>query len=581
MRFSATLRLGEQLRNRLTFDDAVLEQRAMEATQGVNSVKLLGVDDEPMHIRLITDSIIEDNHLPKISNPIMFERGDAQPTPDGLYSKVIFGPTQEDEMRQYAYIDLKRTFFHPYVFEILCKVLPAAKRIAAGESAWTITPSGEVVEVKKRDDPAYDEDNTGLAWLIDNYKKIKLARNKSRQRDERLTFLAGLDDEEIFISKWIVIPVFYRPLDMSSGRPSVPKLNYEYNTLIRYANSLSGVGLSILSSQNNQALFNIQNTMVNIRQYGQRKVGGKKGALHSSVLGKSISWGSRDVISAPIMANCDRPEDSLVDYAHGGFPLSKCLVLGYPFIIKWVMEFFEKEFGDQQKYPVVTGYEKNGTPIIEDRDIQDISMVYSQDKIKKKMKEYMHTFSGRFDPVMIKFKDGKELPIAFTGRGYSRASNQAGSATISKRAMTWTDIFYMAAASTLEDKYVWVTRYPVSDYLGMFPVQCRVMSTIKTMPMIVGDQVYPFYPVIDPATPREKIALRFIDTVTFSNLMLKSTGGDYDGDTISDRMVYSLEANREAQNIMSNPKYFLSIAGKLIRELSNESILTFYSMTKD
>lgn len=551
------------------------KQSALEAVNG--TMRVVNVEDEPMNIKLITDKIITANGLKKVSSQIMYERGLDIPTVDGLFSEYIFGTTQEERMRTYAYIDLKKKFFHPYVYEVLKKLYRNIENIAAGNSSWKIDAKGNLKEIKNDDDPEYDEDATGMTWLVDNFHKIKFMENESLNRKEKLKFIRSLSDDEIFITKWIVIPVFYRDVDRSLGRPSIPKLNYEYNNLIKYSNSLSNNGIGYF---NNKAMYNIQMTLVNIRKYGQSLIESKHGAFHKSVLGKSIDRGSRDVISVPVMTGYERPEENPVDLFHTGIPLSKCLVLGYPFIIKWCLDFFEREFGSQQKH-VFYKRGKTGELIQEDVEIADQMSIFTKDYLDKRMEKFLYTYSSRFDPIMITLKDGKEVYMKFTGRGYSRNIGSPNTSTIVNRPMTWTDLFYMAAIETLSDKHVYCTRYPLTDYFGIFPSRCRPLSTIKTMPVIINETVYPNYPIIDINLPKEDISSKFIDTVTLSNLFLEAIGGDYDGDTISVKMVYSVEANQEAEEIMNSMKHFISIQGDIVRVVKNEGYLTFYNMTKN
>ena len=97
---------------------------------------------------------------------------------------------------------------------------------------------------------------------------------------------------------------------------------------------------------------------------------------------------------------------------------------------------------------------------------------------------------------------------------------------------------------------------------------------------MINGVVYPHYPVIDPTLPKDKVATLFIDTVTMSNMYLKGLGGDYDGDTISSKLMFTQEANAEAEDIMKSLKHFITVKGKLIRVVENEAFLTFYNMTK-
>ncbi len=490
----------------------------LEASRG----KVVNVDDTPMQISLITDKIITFNQLKAVDNPIMFERGRV-PTVGGLFSNVIFGTTAEERMRTHAYIDLKQKFIHPYVYEIIKKIFKNVERICAGESAWFIEPDGSIIEIKDEEDPKFSEDNTGLSWFMDNYDKIKFKQTGATSRKDILQLLESLSKEEIFISKWIVIPVFYRDVDMSLGRPSVPKLNYDYNNLIKYTNMLSN---NDFGNYNNKAMFNIQILLVKIRQYGQSLIEKKDGAFHQSILGKSIDYGARSVISVPVLNDMERPDESPVDIMNTGIPLSQCCVLGYPFMIKWCLDFFRKEFDGVQKKSIYIKNKKTGEVTIDEVEIADQMGIFTKSYIDRKMKGFINTYGGRFEPIQIKLKDGREVDMLFTGRGMSRRKDDVSSATISNRPMTWTDVFYMAAMETLRDKYVYTTRYPLSDYFGIFPSRCQPLSTIKTTPVMINDTMYPYYPVVDSNLPEAIVSTQFIDTVEISNLYLDAIGGD-------------------------------------------------------
>lgn len=54
----------------------------------------------------------------------------------------------------------------------------------------------------------------------------------------------------------------------------------------------------------------------------------------------------------------------------------------------------------------------------------------------------------------------------------------------------------------------------------------------------------------------------------------------YDGDTVSVKMCFSIEANQEAEQKLHDINHYVSIQGKLVRILSNEASLAFYNMTR-
>jgi len=54
----------------------------------------------------------------------------------------------------------------------------------------------------------------------------------------------------------------------------------------------------------------------------------------------------------------------------------------------------------------------------------------------------------------------------------------------------------------------------------------------------------------------------------------------YDGDTVSVKILFTMEANQEAAEALNSIKHYMSIQGNLVRVLKNEAYLTFYNMTR-
>lgn len=500
---------------------------AMEAIGGtINVESKVDNPDASMAIALITDKIIMNSDLKPVTDPIAHSGG--IPTEGGLFSDTIFGRDPDSRQKQFAYIDLHEKFFHPYVYEILKTLMPKRfDRCAHGDGSWMITEDGELVELKK-DDPKYNEDSTGLAWLIKNYKKIHFTESGSMVRSDRIKLLESLSDEEIFISKWIVIPIVYRDIDKNSSIHKLPKLNNNYNSVIQYANSLRDATFDFF---NNQVRYNLQQELVTIRKYGQSLIEKKHGFFHKAILGKSIDRGSRDVISVAVMNNLQRPEDNPIDIFHSGIPLSKCLIIGYDFILRYCTQFFADNFRNVSEYPVynlVDGEYK----IVGSVKLKNQLDKFTSEYIRKKINRFKNSHGTRFEIITIDTEDGREIPMHLSGQFAPLSESNIQTSTIINRPMTWTDLFYLAAENTIGDKYVYITRFPVTSHSSIFPSQCRVLSTIKTIPAYIDGQFYKYYPLIELSTPTDRISSLFNDTVTMSNMYLDALGGDFDGDEI-------------------------------------------------
>jgi hypothetical protein len=108
-----------------------------------------------------------------------------------------------------------------------------------------------------------------------------------------------------------------------------------------------------------------------------------------------------------------------------------------------------------------------------------------------------------------------------------------------------------------------------------------VLSTTKTTPMKIGSRFYPYYPVIDPSLKPEQVATLFTDTLVMSNLYLKGLGADFDGDQVTVRGVFSIQANKSCHELMYKKQNFLDISGSLKRSTEKEAIQTLYQLTCD
>ena len=65
-----------------------------------------------------------------------------------------------------------------------------------------------------------------------------------------------------------------------------------------------------------------------------------------------------------------------------------------------------------------------------------------------------------------------------------------------------------------------------------------------------------------------------------SNVYLAAIGGDYDGDQVTVKSVFSQEANIEAEKKLLAASNILSVNGNNIRKTTNEAVQTLYMMTR-
>ena len=515
---------------------------------------------------------IDLNKLQEITSPILFQRGGV-PHPDGLLSNEIFGVTTKTRKSTYAYISLHEHFIHPHIYKAIRRMFRNIDRIVDGSMFYSLDKNNRLVvdEVNGR---------TGLSFLYEVWDKINWTKEDANSasktmRDERIDIVKNKKDI-VFMEYQVVIPVFYRDIKTEGGTTSeTDDINNLYVKLIRNVNLIKNQ--SLFDFQFHNTNYQIQTLLIDIYDYFKRKIEKKKGILRRYLMGKSVDYCSRTVITAPTY-HAETPDDLFVDFRHTAIPLAQICSLVYPFVLRYVKSFFEREIIDKQNQKLL--YDPVKKEVIGEMEIINPESYFSDKYIKKHIDSFIKDPETRFDKIEVPTKSKQKIYLALSGKNLGNASSAELAQTIS-RPMTWTDLLYLACSDATKDKVVMVTRYPVNDDFGLFFTNIRVASTAKTMPLLINGTVYKYYPVVDFNAPVSMIHNLFIDATQFSNSYLDGIEGDYDGDQTTLKIPFSQESNMELKNIINNKSYFINDSGNNIRKVGNEATQTFYVMTKD
>ena len=409
------------------------------------------------------DRFVKVNECKPITNPVTFIRNN-EPSPDGLLSNDIFGITQEERAGTFAYIDLTETFIDPSCYKVWCKVDSRVKSIVHQTDKFIINSKGELVQ-----DP---NGKTGIKFLKDNFDKIKFKTTESKRRDLKIKYLQKNKDK-MFITKYLVIPAYYRDVNTNGKNVGVGYINKVYATLIRTVNSLKSTG--DYGFDNTGAIRGrIQETLLTIYDWfaGNRNssispkdegtgIAGKRGITKGSVISKTADYSSRLVLSAPEM-KVETVDDIMVNMERSALPLSAAIANYYPYIVFFIKKYFENEFGGVSKSIVV---DKEGNVSL--HKAKDPLIEFSDDRIKKELKKFLHGFSNRFIPIEVPLEDSdKVVYMKFKGRKTLDDDIGINPEPIYNRKLTWCDVFYMAAVEATKNSHILITRYPVNTIGG-------------------------------------------------------------------------------------------------------------------
>ena len=518
---------------------------------------------------LDVDDFVKKNNLVEITNPVIFDAS-SNPTSDGLLSNTIFGITKESRASTFAYISLKKKFLQPLVYRIWSKVDSKIKSVIHGIGTYSIDKSGNIVEDPKGDN--------GIDFLRKNLDKIKFRETDSIKRERYVKFLND-NRKNFFTDKLIVIPPFFRDIKVDGGKISVGDINKLYINVMVSASAIGDsteYGFSIGKSVEGR----LQEGLIEVYKWfgtgtdsnPNGGLPGKFGVIRRANLSKTTDYATRLVMSAPKL-DVENMEDIRADFDYSVLPMTSAAANFFPFVIFHMRRFFENEFIGDTKYPIL---DKDGTIIY--GEIEDYQIQFSDELLKKELDRFIHGYSDRFRPVKVLCRvKGKQEYLDLKWKGFYKEPDVK--ALKNERPLTWCDVIYMACEEAVKDRMILITRYPIDTFYNEFATKIRLSSTIETEEAVFDNVVYTHYPKIRKEDIGKDTSSSFIDTMNICNGYLDSIGGDYDGDMVTIKGVYTDEANAELKKQLASNIHFINLGGNPVISTSKESIQALYAMT--
>lgn len=521
------------------------------------------------------DKLIKDNDLSEVTNPALF--GIGGPTPDGLLSNDIFGITKAERSGIPAYIGLQEYFIQPYFYKIWLRIDKNLKACIYETDNFKINKDGFL----ERD----DNGDTGIKFLRKNIDKIKFKESKKELFLEALN--KAKKDGILFTNKFAVTPPFYRDVNTQDGKAGVGEINKMYIALINAVKGLketTDYGLDLAGGTRGR----IQDIMLDIYNWftvGLSPTGDdgngifkKMGAMRRSVMSKTVDYSTRLIITSQKL-DVNTKEELQVDVEHSAVPLASALANLYPFILYELRQFFTNEFGGKTVYLCIDL--KTGKVVM--KELKDARIEFSDDRLDKEINEFIHGYSDRFKKVPIPLVDNKR-PSYWMFKGYSitpeeYANGVRESENIITRPGTWVDLFYIAACAAAKDKTVVISRYPIDSYFNQLYNKIRISSTNETECLVINGELYKWYPKIRVEDIGSDTSNKFVDSLNMCNLHCAGMGADFDGDMISSKTPWTIEANEEVEKYMNSNAQYITLGGTNIKTTHMEGIQAMYNLT--
>lgn len=482
------------------------------------------------------DKFIQDNRLMPVTTGMIKEPSTNEFHPDGLFSEDIFGRLGTlDRMTTLGYIELNVKIVAPILYRTLKKLGGIYVDLMAGRvyAVWNPkTADFERVYGDPEDTPGA---NTGFTFFTKYFPQIKFKLTDSLTREARVDLLneyraIGLYD------KYLVQPAGLRDIQNDVGGKLVQDdINKLYLTLLAYTKALPPGTTSPLYDG---VKYNIQSKGMEIYDYLDAMMSGKRGFLQANYAARKVALGTRNVISsASYTANTPNdPQAMMPDETIAGvFQTMKAFQPLVFFHLKTL--FFSRVFGDESSsYTVPLIDPKTYRLSYEEITEQERQKWISSDGINSAINRFINN-DIRSGPVIVRSADGRPYYLLLVYDDEDRItyfrsiddlkSLMPGFDKSKIRPLTWIEMCYVATYLATKDKHVFITRYPVLGNGSCYPSKVHLMSTIPGRIVELFDPEWADYPIL--SYPEYPIAGNaYQDTVQVNHDHLQAIGGDFD-----------------------------------------------------
>lgn len=499
---------------------------------------------------------------------------------EGLFSISTFGRVGDDARdKRISYINVKADIFHPLIFHSLVRLKGLYKEILAGKrfAKWDTEVADFV--------PCSDlEGDTGYAFFVKHWKKIRFKPSRSVTRSDRIKLIEKYRDLALG-DKVVVIPAGLRDLQVDDyGRVSEDEINALYRRLISISNAIPTGG-----DKNDPILnvprYSLQMTFNEIYALIERMLTGKKGFIQSKWGSRRVFNGTRNVISAMDTSAEDLDAANHPGVNHtvlglyqtikGALPLTRNFLLtgwvgqafavgnGQAYLIDkrtWQRELVELPSETFDRWTTKEGIEK-------------VINSYSEDSLRNRPVEIEGRYLGLIylgpDKTFKIFGDISELPEELD-RKYVQP-------------LTLCQLIYLSGYREWYDLHTMVTRYPVAGLGSIYVSKVYVKTTVVgEMRWELGEDwqrrgdayVALEFPTLSPDA--------HVNSLIPHSSRLAGLGGDYDGDTCSANILYTKQAIEEAERYLKSKAAYLDPQGGLRASMNIDTVaLVLNNMTGD
>lgn len=530
------------------------------------------------------DAFIKNRHLKPVTSHSVFYPSTTDFHPEGLFSEEIFGQIGTPErFTRHGYIVLNTKVLHPLTYLNITKMKRVYESIMMGKTYAVFNEEVKDFEKCDEDTPGA---NTGFLFFMSRFLDIDFKSTGSIKRENKIKQIKEYKDK-LFIDKILVTPAGTRDVRQTDDQVSSEEINKIYSAILALS---MGMPKQMSKDPNYDSIrFNIQQKVVEVYLYLENLLlGNKKSFLPGKMMARTVALGTRNVITAANLEAADPDDPSYLKHDESLIPLYQTAKAYQHHAIHQIrVSFFEEIFSVGAGQAAVID-PKTFKLVYEEIPEKEKNVYWTPDGLEDLITRYANN-ENRFDSVSVRNSAGKEFYFFLvydTGediyllRNLEEFKDLLGDKFDMQyiRPLTMTELMYIATFAVTNDKYVYITRYPVLNMESTYPSRIHLGSTtpsrVVTFRAQTDDTVFitlPAYPIING---------EHLDSTVAHPTKLKGLDGDYDGDTVSVNFVWSEDANEQIRASFQEPSSMVDTNGNLIDGAKTDLIdWTIYNFT--
>jgi hypothetical protein len=480
---------------------------------------------------------------------------------DGLFSVLTFGRVG-DEIRdqKFSYIDMHLNVLHPTIYRALVQLRSLYRDIMGGTAyaQWSneendFVPANEMTG------------ETGYAFFLKHWKKIKFKPSKSPVRTERVKMI----DKYLPISttkQILVMPAGLRDFVIdASGRGTEDEINDVYRRILGASKVIVGADGAETSSLYDNSRKSLQQGFNDVYDTILGMITGKKGFIQEKFGSRRIFNGTRNVISAMDTSTADLDGVQAPDYTDTILGLFQVIKGALPLTINllrtgWLGEVFSVG-GSATTARLVDVKTLKSEMVDLPSDTRDRWITV--EGLEKVIESY-RIVENRHKPILV---EGRYLGLIYKGpdmtfrifgdinelpEGYDRQYVEP---------LTLVELLYLSGYHKWNTLKSIVTRYPVTGIGSTYPSTVYCKTSIRGEVRTELDATWT--PVEGPLALEfpTRVPNAFVDSQVIHPSRIAGLGADYDGDTASSTLVYTSEAIAEIDRLLDSREAFLDPRG--------------------